>query len=250
MAALSPFLVLHYEQLGLDGRQIGLLAGIPPALILLGAAGWGALADASQRHRAVLAVAIAGTIAAVVALSVAQTFTWLIAIVIFMALMQSPITPVVDNSVLHALGEYRDRYGRIRIWGAIGWGACGPVAGHLVERFGLAASFSTYLVLFAICFCIALFLPIAHVRVPAFWSGLKALVGDRRWRLFLFLAFASGVDGLPAGVERLRSNSHIVVPEMPATAWVPSLLLGKGRQLRNRWQMWREATTASPPPTD
>ena len=58
------------------------------------------------------------------------------------------------------------------------------------------------------------------------------------------------IHGLPAGVERLRSNSHIVVPEMPATAWVPSLLLGKGRQLRNRWQMWREATTASPPPTD
>ena len=193
MAALSPFLVLHYEQLGLDGRQIGLLAGIPPALILLGATGWGALADASQQHRAVLAVAIAGTIVAVAALSVAQTFSWLIAIVIFMALMQSPITPLVDNSVLHALGEHRDRYGRIRIWGAIGWGACGPIAGHLVERFGLSASFSTYLALFAICFFIALFLPIAHVRVPAFWSGLRALVGDRRWRLFLFLAFASGV---------------------------------------------------------
>jgi PPP family 3-phenylpropionic acid transporter len=160
MAALSPFLVLHYEQLGLDGRQIGLLAGIPPALILLGATGWGALADASQQHRAVLAVAIAGTIVAVAALSVAQTFSWLIAIVIFMALMQSPITPLVDNSVLHALGEHRDRYGRIRIWGAIGWGACGPIAGHLVERFGLSASFSTYLALFAICFSSLCFCPL------------------------------------------------------------------------------------------
>ena len=38
MAALCPFPVLHYEQLGLHGEQIGLLTGIPPALILIGAA--------------------------------------------------------------------------------------------------------------------------------------------------------------------------------------------------------------------
>ena len=58
------------------------------------------------------------------------------------------------------------------------------------------------------------------------------------------------IHGLPAGVERLRSQNYIVVPEMPATAWVPSLLLGKGRQLRNRWKQWREVTAADPSATD
>ncbi len=192
MASLSPFLVLYYEELGLEGRQIGLLAGIPPALILLGAAGWGALADATQRHRLVLVVAIAGTIGAVGALSSTSVFVWLIAIVVCLALFQSPITPLVDNSVLHVLGDRRDRYGRIRIWGAIGWGVCAPVAGYLVEGFGLSASFVIFALLFSVCLVIALALPIAHVQVPAFWSGLQTLVGDRRWRVFLFLAFASG----------------------------------------------------------
>ncbi|MBT6149027.1 MAG: MFS transporter, partial [Gemmatimonadetes bacterium] len=184
MAALSPFLVLYYQQLGLDGRQIGLLAGIPPGLILLGAAGWGALADASQRHRLVLSLAIAATIGCVGALAVTHAFHWLIVVVACMALCQSPITPLVDNSVLELLGDRRHRYGRIRMWGAIGWGAAGPVAGHLIERFGLSASFAIYVVLFTVCLGIALVMPLAHVRVPAFWSGLRELVGNRQWRGF------------------------------------------------------------------
>ncbi len=192
MASLSPFLVLHYQQLGLDGRQIGLLAGIPPGLILLGAAGWGAVADASQRHRLVLGMAIASTIGCVGALAVTQTFHWLIVVVACMALCQSPITPLVDNSVLELLGDRRHRYGRIRMWGAIGWGAAGPVAGHLVEQFGLSVSFLAYIVLFAACLGVALVLPIAHVRVPAFWTGLQSLLANRQWRVFLGLAFASG----------------------------------------------------------
>ncbi len=192
MASLSPFLVLYYQQLGLDGRQIGLLAGIPPALILLGAAGWGAVADATQRHRLVLGLAIASTIGCVGALAVTQAFHWLIVVVVAMALCQSPITPLVDNSVLELLGDRRHRYGRIRMWGAIGWGAAGPVAGHLVEHFGLSASFIIYVALFSVCLGVALILPIAHVRVPAFWTGLRELVGNRQWRVFLSLAFASG----------------------------------------------------------
>jgi len=62
MASLFPFLALHYEQIGLDKQQIGLLAGIPPILVLLGGSLWGAAADATRRHKLALAVAIVGAV--------------------------------------------------------------------------------------------------------------------------------------------------------------------------------------------
>lgn len=72
-AALFPFLVLYYEQLGFSGRQIGLLAGLPPILILLGASFWGGVADAIQKHKQVLTLAIGATMAFVLALSTTAT---------------------------------------------------------------------------------------------------------------------------------------------------------------------------------
>lgn len=193
MACLFPFLVLHYQQLGLSGRHIGLLAAIPPGLILVGAALWGAVADATQQHRLVLGLAVAGTLASVALLSTVQAFLWLLPVVVLMALCMAPIMPLVDNSVMEMLGRQRNRYGKLRLWGAVGWGAAGPVAGRLVESFGLALSFRAYLALMAACLVIGLTMPVAHGRISGtFWSGLRRLVADRQWLLFLFLAFTSG----------------------------------------------------------
>ncbi|MFH1571227.1 MAG: major facilitator superfamily domain-containing protein 6 [Gemmatimonadota bacterium] len=193
MACLFPFLALHYQSLGLSGRQIGLLAGIPPALILVGASLWGALADATRRHRQILFLAILGTLGFVAALSAVRAFYLLIPVVVVLALCQAPIVPLVDNSVMEMLGDRKERYGRLRLWGAVGWGAAGPLAGRAVEVYGLSWSFYLYLALLSGCLVVARFLPIGHVHISgAFWAGLRRLVGDRQWITFLFLAFASG----------------------------------------------------------
>jgi PPP family 3-phenylpropionic acid transporter len=192
-AALFPFLVLHYEALGMSGRQIGLLVGLPPGLILVGAALWGAAADATQRHRLILVLAIAATMGSVAALSAAQAYGLLIVVVACLALCQAPIMPLVDSSVMEMLGDGRQRYGRIRLWGAVGWGVSGSVAGNLVERFGLPWSFGLFLVLMGGCLLLSLRLPVAHARISGtFWSGLRSLLGNRPWRLFLILSFVSG----------------------------------------------------------
>ena len=57
-ASLFPFIVLFYEQLGLSGRQIGVLAAIPPLTGLFAASFWGGVADATQQHHRLLNMAI------------------------------------------------------------------------------------------------------------------------------------------------------------------------------------------------
>ena len=64
VASLQPYLGIYYEQIGLAGRQFGLLLAIPPLTILFAAPLWGMLADQTQQHKRLLQLAIIGVIAA------------------------------------------------------------------------------------------------------------------------------------------------------------------------------------------
>jgi PPP family 3-phenylpropionic acid transporter len=97
MASLVPYLNLHYEQIGLSSRQIGLLSGMSPLLTLVGAPLWGGLADATQRQRLLLILAIAGSSLAVWLLSLFTAFLWLIPVVAVYAFLVAPIMPLVDS---------------------------------------------------------------------------------------------------------------------------------------------------------
>jgi len=198
-SALFPFLVLFYRDLGLSGREIGFLTALPPLVALFSASLWGGLADATQRHRELLFVAILGGIGFAILLSTVTTFLWLLPTVAAFAFFMAPTIPLVDNSVLESLGDQRGRYGRIRLWGALGWGVVAYFAGQVVEQFGLSWSFYGYAILMVICLAIALRLPIAQASIGrAFKQGLRQLASNRQWRLFLITLLIAGMGGSTA----------------------------------------------------
>ncbi len=51
MASFAPFLTLYFEQIGLTGRQIGLLVGISPLVTLFSAPLFGGLADLTRQNK-------------------------------------------------------------------------------------------------------------------------------------------------------------------------------------------------------
>lgn len=192
-AALLPFLVLYYDDLGLSGRRIGFLAGIPPLVSLAGAPLWGAVADVSRRHKTILSITIIGAITLALLLSQVTTFSLLVPVVIFYALSTSPIIPLTDNAVMTLLAGREDRYGRQRIWGAVGWGLAAPLIGHLIEIRGLHWAFWGYAVIMLLGLLVVQKIPFhqANTQVP-FWRGTRILLFNRSWVLFLFLVFAGG----------------------------------------------------------
>jgi len=194
-ASLMPFLALYYQQAGLSGRQIGLLTGVPPLVMLLSASLWGGLADVTRQHHLLLPLAIGGTLASVLALSLTTVFHWLIPIVVVYALFAAPIIPLVDNAVLDLLGERKDQYGKQRLWGAVGWGTVAPVAGLLVERTDLRWAFYSYIILMFGGLVASLRLPIhrAGIRVQ-FWKGFRLLLTNWQWVSFLITAFIGGLS--------------------------------------------------------
>lgn len=194
-SVLIPFLTLYYESRGLSGRQIGILTGIVPIVTLIGASLWGAIADATQRHKAILMMGIVCTWFSVLAISRAQTFAQLIPIVVVYAFSFAPIVPLVDNSVVALLGSEKQGYGRIRVWGSYGWGIIALTAGYVLDWAGLSWLFIAYLAIFACLIWVTIQLPVQPAELAGtFRSGFGTLMRNRPWILFLLVALAGGMS--------------------------------------------------------
>jgi len=193
-ASLFPFLVIYYESLGLSGYQIGFLAGIMPLIALFSAPFWGGLADVTQKHKRLLLLTIFTSIVIAFALSNASAFLWLIPLVVLLAFFIAPIMPIVDNSVMDLLADHKDQYGKLRLWGAIGWGVAAPVVGWLIERSDLSWAFFGYMILMCAGLLVAWKLTVSQAGIGSkFRGGLRSLLSNPWWSLFLFTVFVFGI---------------------------------------------------------
>lgn len=193
-AALLPYLALIYEGRGIAGRRIGILAALPPLITLFAASLWSGFADATQSHRRLLAVSIGGTILSAVGIYFGSTFLFIATMVVMFAFFNSPIIPLIDNTTMKFLKEEDHRYGRLRLWGAVGWGITAPLVGLLVNRYGLAWPFYGFVFILFLCLLSIVRLPVSRADIGQnYWVGFSRLMRDRRWVLFLLVIFATGI---------------------------------------------------------
>jgi len=199
LAFLMPFLSLYYQkELGLSGSQIGFLTGVAPIISLVGASVWGAVADATHKHKAILLMAVAGVWISALAIFKAPGILLLSVAVVFYAFLGSPVLPIVDNSVMILLGDRRNEYGLERVWGSVGWGVSAIFAGILIQRLGLHWAFYGFLFLYGALFFVAMRFPIPEISISSnFWQGLRTFATDFHWIIFLLAAL---VEGLSLGI--------------------------------------------------
>src|SRR5688572_28087124 len=193
-ATLLPFLTIYYQDLGLTGTQIGLLASMPPLLSLVSAPVWGVVSDTMKQRKFSLLIAIGGAILLALALSTVRGFVWLIPTVMLFSFFFSPIMPLVDTTTISMLGGQKERYGRLRLWGAIGWGVAAPIVGWLIETSSATWSFWAYAALMALGFLIALNVPETGRIEPTSQTDLRISLASPRWFLFLIVAFSGGMS--------------------------------------------------------
>jgi MFS transporter, PPP family, 3-phenylpropionic acid transporter len=194
-ACLIPFLSLYYESHGLTGRQIGTLIGLVPVVTLLSAPLWGALADITQNARLSLLLAIGGSWLAVLLMSRFTTFSGLLPAVLLYAFFLSPIVPLIDNTVLAGLGERKADYGKLRLWGGVGWGVAAALLGPVLQRAGLQWTFYGFLLFMAATLVVVWQMP--AIKAPAeqkYGAGLRLLLASPAFLLLLAVAFIYGIS--------------------------------------------------------
>lgn len=192
--ALLPYLNLFYQRAGMDTRQIGVLASLITLAMLFTGPLWGALADRFHLHRRLLPLSILMTLPPVLMLPTAHTFPALIALALWLSICLAPIIPLADNAVLSLLGDRRYEYGKLRLWGAVGWGLSAWLAGEVAQRVGVEYVFGLYAGLMLLCALVAARLPAPRLEATEpYWISLRRFTTDRRWWGFLAGALLFGL---------------------------------------------------------
>lgn len=194
MAALMPFFVLFYQRLGFTGAQIGLLTGIPPLITLVAAPFWTGVADSKRWHKLVMGCGIIITVLSMFLLPAFTSFAAIFTLIIVFNIFFSPVPSLADSATMNMLGEERAMYGRIRLGGTIGWGLFAPIAGAIVQNYGLKLAFWSFSAIMLINFFVSQrFVHGSHEASTSNSGGIRVLLTNRRWINFLFIAFLGGL---------------------------------------------------------
>jgi PPP family 3-phenylpropionic acid transporter len=109
------------------------------------------------------------------------------------AFFASPIISLADSATMNMLGSEKDLYGRVRLGGTIGWGLTALVAGYVIQTFGIKWVFWGYaLFMVFVWFITQRFTYPQKVEDQPSEGDLRSMIIDRRWVVFLILAFLAG----------------------------------------------------------
>ena len=198
-AALMPFLVLFYQRLGFGGAEIGLLTGVPPLITMVCTPFWTGVADATQRHKLIMGLGVIIPAIVVLFLPVFAGFAAIFILIAVFNIFMSPVSSLVDSATVTMLGQRRAMYGRVRLGGTFGWGLFAPLAGLLVQQYGLNISFWAFSAFMLVNFLISRrFVHGSHELSGAETGGIRVLLRSRRWISFLFAALLGGIGASTA----------------------------------------------------
>ncbi|MBI3161152.1 MAG: MFS transporter [Chloroflexi bacterium] len=193
MASFLPYLVLYYQSIGFSGAQIGLLAAISPLIALVGAPFLTGIADTTHRHRLVMTVSLAAMVVLIVILPFLKVFLPVLILILLYSFISAPSNSLADSAAISMLGEEKHLYGRVRMGGTLGWGLIAPFAAILVEKNGLPWAFWIFALFMTIALLISQkFFYTRSEERGSFRHGMRALFVNRKFTLFLFMAFICG----------------------------------------------------------
>ncbi|UBM12582.1 MFS transporter [Cupriavidus metallidurans] len=156
VGVISPYVSLFFADRGFSPVQIGVLMACFQLSRIVGPYLWGWLSDVMHTRVKLLRLAAVTALLAFLAVPGIQSYGGMMAMMIGLNLITSAMSPLGDAltiSTLRRHGAFDHRYGRVRMFGSIGFIAAVLTGGALFERFGMQAFpwlASTMLALFAL----------------------------------------------------------------------------------------------------
>lgn len=134
-----PFFSPYLRGLGLSGRQIATILAIAPLLNMGVPLFWAWTADRTRRHARILSAICLGAFCGYAPLLVARTFWPVLGSYLVFGVFSVGIGSLVDSVAIARVRQGED-YGRIRVWGSVGYMASAIGVGALLTlRGGRAA---------------------------------------------------------------------------------------------------------------
>lgn len=221
-----PYLPVYYHSLGHGGLIIGMLGAVKPLTTFIVAPFWGILSDKTGDRYRILYFTFLVSVAAQILVSFRQDVSFLVAMVFITAFFNAPVKSLIDTMVMDNLPDRR-QYGRLRLWGQMGFGLGSSGVGILLSKSkGVAEILPHYSFLYTCWQHLTgyklLFFTYAALSIPTWlclkaferiekekqqaitqkapkegahiWQGLKLLLQNADALLFFFLVFVVGTS--------------------------------------------------------
>jgi PPP family 3-phenylpropionic acid transporter len=121
VGAFSPYWSLYLKSLDFSASEIGILMSLLLATRIFAPTLWGWLADRSGKRVVIVRVAAALSLASYFGVFFGVSFWWMFAVMAFISFFWSASLPLVEATTLSHLGDSASSYGRVRLWGSIGF---------------------------------------------------------------------------------------------------------------------------------
>lgn len=131
LGAVFPYFALWWRAGGLSPQEIAWIMMALPATQLWVPPLWGVWADAWGLRQAALVWSAFGTGVASIFFAGARGFWPVLTVMVAFCFFRSAATPLADAAAHALLGKARAGFGRIRVWGSVGFAASAAVGGWL-----------------------------------------------------------------------------------------------------------------------
>lgn len=115
------YLNLHYKRIGLSAEQIGVLSALYPLVGILINPLWGMAADRSPDPRRIVRRLLFASAILFGVLFLLKDFGLIFLVILSFAICYSPVISLTDALTLGTLAKWGGDYGRMRLWGSLGF---------------------------------------------------------------------------------------------------------------------------------
>lgn len=139
MGTLTTYAPLYFADHGVTAVEVGVLMSLVQVMRIVGPTLWGWVADHSSRRVLVLRLTALGALVAFSGIAFGTGFAHFFAAMVCLNLFTSAQGPLTEALMLAEMRGDTSGYGRVRLWGSLGFVAAVLAAGFLLDRVGVGA---------------------------------------------------------------------------------------------------------------
>lgn len=167
LGVLVPYWALYLDAIGFSAVDIGHLMALLLFARIVAPVAWGWIADHRTQRMRVVRLASFLAVAVFSGVFFGRDFWWLAAVMLLFSFFWNASLPLLEVMTMNHLGARAGAYGRVRLWGSIGFIVAVLVLGPIVDRYGPASILPAIAVLMAGIWIYSMLLPEPDTVIPA-----------------------------------------------------------------------------------
>lgn len=188
LGSMFPYAGYFFKSRNFSGTEIGILLAVFPVMKFLATSLWTETYSRQTWKTSFVRLAAALSSLSLLPLFFLESFSAAFICLILFAFFRVGIIPVIENAAMGFSEQYGTPYGRMRMFGSIGFTISAVVSGFVIDRFGASAFIIQFTLLGLLCT-----VPVSMMRLEH-WSKLhkkaKAILLDRNTVLMTIMLIA------------------------------------------------------------